>query len=155
MKNLQSCQDNWTQIVPSRLLARANAIQNCNEKFKGWIICNEESIGLVTGTRGIQYVVKRKILETPLFLHSSIQALEFSYMFGLKLACFRRTTWVLQRAVLLRSRVLRPAEATALCQPPGLQGLGLRQLLLPAQGQLDGAEHVLQRGPQPVGHHCC
>ena len=74
-------------------------------------------------------------------------------MFGLNLACFRRATWVLQRAVLLRSRVLRPAEATSLRQPPGLQGLGLRQLLLPAQGQLDGAKHLLQRGPQPHDHH--
>ena len=74
-------------------------------------------------------------------------------MFGLNLACCRRATWVLQRAILLRSRVLRPAEATSLRQPPGLQGLGLRQLLLPAQGQLDRAEHLLQRGPQPHDHH--
>ena len=57
---------------------------------------------------------------------------------------------MLQRSVLLWPRVLRPAEAAALCQPPRLQGSRLRQLLLPPQGQLDGGEHLLQRGPQPA-----
>ena len=67
--------------------------------------------------------------------------------------CCRRPTRVLQQPVLLRKGVLWPAEATALRQPPWLQGPGLRQLLLPTQGKLHRGEHLLQRGSKPNDNH--